>query len=397
MSGSTRPVRKVAIVIPDGLSATLFCTGMIRAVRATPNHAITVISDAGKSAGRIEQLGADSIQLKMHRYVSPLRDLVYIFRLARILRSERFDAVINFSTKPNTYGPIAAWLAGSRLVIGHVVGLGSTFVPSEHDGFSGAALRFVVRGLYRAAAGLSDAMWFTNASNLAYFQERGLVRHTETLLTRNYLDVNRYRASAASAEEVSGLRAELGLAPDAGVVLMIARMIWAKGIREFVEAAVSLQQNEPSLHFILVAPPEDDGEGAVPATYIEENVGKANLQWLGCRDDIETLIGLCDVAVLPSFYREGGYPRAILEPMAMGKPVVAADTEDCRGPVEDGVTGYLVPPRDSVALAATIRKLMRDPELRRDLGTEARRKIDNEVDKYVIVPRALRQLGIIPA
>jgi glycosyltransferase involved in cell wall biosynthesis len=238
-------------------------------------------------------------------------------------------------------------------------------------------------------------MWFTNKNDLAYFKQRGLVGRTETLLTRNYLDVNRYAPTTVSDEAIASVRTELGLEPGDRVVLMIARMIWAKGIREFVEAAVSLRSTLPSLHFVLVAPPEDGSEDAVPASYIEENTSKGNLHWLGFRNDIEALIGLCDTAVLPSYYQEGGYPRAILEPMAMGKPVVAADTPDCRGPVEHGVTGYLVPPRDSKALAAAIAKLIEDPDLRQRFGAKSRQKIEQEFDEDVIVPRALTQLGIL--
>lgn len=387
---------KVAIVIPDGLSATLFCTGMIRAIRAVPDAEVAVISEAGDWASRIEDLGARSIELQMHRYVSPLRDIAYVFKLARILRRERFDTVINFSTKPNIYGPISARLAGCKLVLGHVVGLGSTFVDSEQDRPSDKALRVIVRFLYRLASRLSDAMWFTNRYDLAYFKERGLVEGTETLLTRNYLDVNRYAAEATDDKGVESVRSELNLKQDNYVVLMIARMIWAKGIREFVEAAVSLKSTNPSLHFILVAPLEEDSEGAVPASYITEHKSKTNLHWLGFRNDIEALIKLCDLAVLPSYYKEGGYPRAILEPMAMGKPVIAADTTDCRGPVEHGVTGYLVPPRDSGALTKAIARLVEDPDLRKRFGAKSRHKIEQEFDENLIVPQALQQLGVLP-
>ena len=304
--------------------------------------------------------------------------------------------MINFSTKPNIYGPISARLAGCRLVLGHVVGLGSTFASSEQDRPSHAALRLTVRLLYRLASTLSDAMWFTNKNDLTYFKQLGLVGRTETLLTRNYLDVNRYTPAGVSDEAVASVRSELGLEPGDRVVLMIARMIWAKGIREFVEAAVSLRTTVPSLHFVLVAPPEGDSEDAVPASYVEQHTSKANLHWLGFRNDVQALIALCDAAVLPSYYKEGGYPRAILEPMAMGKPVVAADTADCRGPVEHGVTGYLVPPRDSDALATAIAKLIEDPDLRRRFGAKARQKIEQEFDEDVIVPQALTRLGILP-
>src|SRR6185503_15073416 len=99
-------------------------------------------------------------------------------------------------------------------------------------------------------------------------------------------------------------------------------------------------------------------------------------RWLGFRRDVPAVIALSDVAVLPSWYREGGYPRGLLEPMAMGKPVIAADTVDCRGPVDPGKNGLLVPPRDSAALADAIDRLVSDAAMRREFGLESRRRAE---------------------
>jgi glycosyltransferase involved in cell wall biosynthesis len=101
------------------------------------------------------------------------------------------------------------------------------------------------------------------------------------------------------------------------------------------------------------------------------------------------------VAVLPSYYKEGGYPRALLEPMAFGKPVVTTDIPDCRGPVEHGKNGYLVPVRDSMALAGAIELLIGDRMKNKKFGRYSRKKIENEFDDRKVVEKILAELNLI--
>lgn len=162
-------------------------------------------------------------------------------------------------------------------------------------------------------------------------------------------------------------------------------MIWAKGVGEFAEAAEILRDRLPFVKFILVGPEETTSPDAVPEMYLKDAERKANFMWIGFRNDVKDLYALSDVAVLPSYYREGGYPRALTEPMAMGKPVIAADSIDCRAPVENGRNGFLVPIKDSKALAAAIETLMVDEKKREEFGRYSRIKAVTEYDEKVIV------------
>ena len=140
-----------------------------------------------------------------------------------------------------------------------------------------------------------------------------------------------------------------------------------------------------------MGPEEKTSPNAVPTSYLEESVKSDNFQWVGFRNDVKDLYALSDLAVLPSYYREGGYPRALTEPMAMGKPVIAADSIDCRAPVEDGKNGYLVPIKDSQALADAIEMLMRDDEKRKQFGHYSRLKAEREYDEKVIVQQMINE------
>jgi glycosyltransferase involved in cell wall biosynthesis len=123
-------------------------------------------------------------------------------------------------------------------------------------------------------------------------------------------------------------------------------------------------------------------------------VQQGSLQWLGFRKDVLELYALSDVAVLPSYYKEGGYPRALLEPMALAKPVIAADTDDCKGPVRHGENGFLVPPGDGKALAERIEELFKDPALRARFGSRSLEIMREEFDDRIVGMQVLAEMGL---
>jgi glycosyltransferase involved in cell wall biosynthesis len=158
------------------------------------------------------------------------------------------------------------------------------------------------------------------------------------------------------------------VAPNEIMIIMVARLIWAKGIKEFVETAISLYKLRPEFKFILVAPEESGSIGAVPSEYVLEAEGNANFLWLGFQKKVKPIYAIADLAVLPTFYKEGGYPRALLEPMAMGKPVITTDSEDCRGAIENGENGYLIPVKNSKALEDAIIKILDNDKIIQNFG-----------------------------
>jgi glycosyltransferase involved in cell wall biosynthesis len=383
---------KIALVCPDGLTVMVFCKGIIRALQSISGARVIVVCDAGAYRHEIEALGVTCAVIAMYRWIDPIGDLKYAWKLWRFFRHERCDVVLNFATKPNIYGSIAAKLAGTPLIMSHVVGLGAGFHPRKN--LVGRALQYLVINLYRLACVSSNKVWFTNANNRKLFIEKNLVTEAKTLLTRNYLDVSEYDLDRVSAERMASARRDCGIGPKDQMVIMVARMIWSKGIREFAEAAELLRRSHPALKFVLVAPLEIGSHEAVPESFIREKERGGNLIWLGFQNDVKRLYAIADLAVLPTYYKEGGYPRALLEPMAMGKPVITTDSEDCRGTVEEGYNGYLVPQRDARALADAIARVMSDEDARKRLGRNSQIKAARDFDEKKIVPGALRSLGL---
>ena len=212
----------------------------------------------------------------------------------------------------------------------------------------------------------------------------GLVAESKTFLTKNAVDLTDFCIARIDPAHIQSLRREFGLKQTDRVVVMVARLIEQKGVREFVQAAIALRTRVPNLHFLLVAPEEPENPSVVPVAFIRAAETRSNLRWLGFRKDVRELYALSDLSALPSYYKEGGYPRALLEAMAYGKPVIAADTPECRGPVDHGRNGYLVPPRDSVALADAIEKIITNSEMSRSMGEYSLRRMQQDFDDRLV-------------
>jgi N,N'-diacetylbacillosaminyl-diphospho-undecaprenol alpha-1,3-N-acetylgalactosaminyltransferase len=383
---------KIALICPDGLSVTLFCKGIIKSLNSIPNADVHVICDVGSYRQDIESLGAVPVSVGIYRFLHIIKDLKYLRCLWSQFRNQKYDVVFNFSTKPNIYGTIAAKLAGVPTILSHVVGRGSAF--EERSDFKGRFLRWMVTLLYKLIGSWNQYIWFTNTNDLRYFLDQQLIQETKTVLSRNYLDVHEYSIGEISKERLDTAATLCKLTSKENVVVMVARMIWAKGIREFTDAAIKMQNSHPNLKFVLIAPLEEGSYGAVPEEHVLEVERRANFIWLGFQKDVKALYAISDIAVLPSYYKEGGYPRALLEPMAMGKPLITTDTDGCRGAVEDGINGYLIPAQNADALAEKIAKIIDDTVLRETMGRCSYEKALREFDEKQIVPDALRRLGL---
>jgi len=385
---------KIAFVCPDGVSILLFCRGILNALQSgSEKIEVYVVIGDNKYVGEIKELGVEVLVIPMYRFFNPFLDLRTTWNLYKLFKHEKFDAVINFSTKPNIFGSIAAWLAKVPLRLFHIVGMGAVFLPSNN--FKKRILQVFLLNLYKLACMLVHKVWFTNSNDLDFFVKQRMLDRNKTVLTRNYLDTGYYFPMEYDDPTLIDLRKELGIDRDNKVVVMVARMIWAKGIREFAEAAEILTPKYPNMIFILIAPLETGRADEVPVSYIKEMEQRANLHWFDFRKDVIRFYGISDIAVLPTYYKEGGYPRALLEPMSMGKPVIATVSKDCRGAIDDGQNGYLVPIKDSNALAHSIESLINSEEKMSAFSRHSRNKAITEFDEKVIVKHALTELGVL--
>lgn len=271
-------------------------------------------------------------------------DLAYCCALKNIFRAVRPDTLLTYTIKPNIWGTFAAASTGVRSYA-MVTGLGYAFTGTgAHSSFSQRLTGFVARRLYRAATRRNHRVIFQNPDDRDDFIRAGAL------------------ADPAKAAMINGSGVDMAHyvrtpLPDAPVVLMIARLLAAKGVRDYAAATLILRERHPNARFALVGPfdkgPDSIGHGEV-AQWVATGI-----DYLGSTDDVRPQIAQARIYVLPS-YREGT-PRSVLEAMAMGRPVITCDAPGCRETVEHGVNGLLVPVRDPQALAAAISRLLNDP------------------------------------
>jgi N,N'-diacetylbacillosaminyl-diphospho-undecaprenol alpha-1,3-N-acetylgalactosaminyltransferase len=367
-------VKKIAYVSHLDFNLYAFRLAWMKALLARGWEVSAVVPD-GEYCERLRRAGARVIAYPLERRsLNPCSGLRSVWRLRRIFKRERFDLVHSFTLKPNLYASLAGACSGTP-VINHVTGLGYFYTQT---GVRARLLRGMVSLLYWLSFRLARRVVFQNPDDAEAL--RGLVSQRKTALIRGSgVDTSYFCPGQEDAAQSRQLRARLGLREGAMVVTMIARLLWHKGVREFVEAARLL----PECEFIVVGWIDEGNPSAVAPAFLEEWRGLRNVHFLGRRDDIREILAATDVYVLPS-YREGT-PRSILEAMAMGKAVVTTDVPGCRQTVEDGVNGLLVPPRDGQALAAAIGRLLADAALRERMGRAGRRMAVERFSNEIVI------------
>jgi glycosyltransferase involved in cell wall biosynthesis len=165
--------------------------------------------------------------------------------------------------------------------------------------------------------------------------------------------------------------------PGLPLVLLLSRMLWDKGVAEFVAAAKLARERGSAARYVLAGDPDAENPGAVPRATLQQWHDSGAVEWWGHRADAENVIAQAHLVVLPSYYGEG-VPKALLEAAACARPMVATDMPGCREVVEHGVTGLLVRPRDAAALAEAMLDLIADSARCREMGRRARARAEAE-------------------
>jgi glycosyltransferase involved in cell wall biosynthesis len=343
---------------------------------------VVMMSPPGKFGPRIQEADFRWLPLPMDRgSLNVLRESSLLCEILRVYRAERPDLVHNFTIKCVVYGSLAAQAVGIDARVNAVTGLGHVFISGSRKArFLRSAVKQLLR---RALRGSRNRLILQNRDDRALFEAFGLVDPDHIRLIPSS-GVNTERFSRVEREPGGRLR-----------VLLASRLLWEKGVGEYVDAARRLRADAGAVEFLLAGAPDTGNPSCVSDETIAGWAAEGVVRVLGHVDDMAALMRKVDVVVLPS-YREGA-PRQLIEGAAAGLPVVAADVPGCRDVVEDGVTGFLVPAKDSKALSERIGYLLKHPEVRRRFGDAGREKVLNEFDERIVCQRTYavyRELGL---
>lgn len=335
-------------------------------------YEVHVATRAGDSVERLRELGLRHHALPLSRSGrNPLVELASLWALFSLMRRLRPDVVHLVTIKPVLYGGIAARLARVPGVVAAVSGLGFVFT---NTGSRAALLRGIVARLYRVALGHPNLrVVFQNSMDRAVLVQLEAVTDTRAVIVPGSgVDLREYLAVAEP--------------PGRPVVVMAVRLLREKGVAEFIEAARQLRSAGVTARFLLAGSPDSGNPSSVTAAELNAWRSEGSVELAGHCSDVAALFAGAHLVVLPSYYGEG-LPKVLVEAAACGRAVVTTDSPGCRDAIEPGVTGLLVPPRDATSLAASIRRLLDDTELRRSMGRAGRALAERRygIDQIVAV------------
>lgn len=318
---------------------------------------VAVCAGSTGSGPEIEREGFRFYPLVIERGgTRPHEELRTVASLIRAYLSFRPDVVHHVTIKPVLYGSIAARALGVRAIVNAVTGLGYVFIPRREDSQPHQLLRRTLWGAYRMALdGARTRVIFQNDDDRSTFVERKLVHAERTVLIRGSgVDFSRFAPTSF---------------PDGPFIAVVpARLLWDKGVGEFVEAAIRLKVRWPAARFVLVGRIDPGNPAAITREQVEAWVATGAVEWWGQRehDQMPEVFSSAHVVVLPS-YREG-LPLALAEAAACGRACITTDVPGCRDVVEHRVTGWLVASRSAAALEAALEEALGDSARLRSLG-----------------------------
>ncbi|MEQ1779394.1 MAG: glycosyltransferase family 4 protein [Nitrosomonas sp.] len=368
--------RKIVIALNTAWNLVNFRAGLIRALVAQ-GYEVVAVAPNDAYASRLAELGCRFVALPMdNKGTHPGRDLLLFFRFLNLLRRERPEVFLGYTIKPNVYGSLAAHVLGIP-VVNNIAGLGTAFIRNNW-------LTRLVRLLYKTAFSRSHHVFFQNNEDLQMFVDQRLVSVDQvSRLPGSGIDLGVFHYVPM-----------LSLENRSFCFLLVARLLWDKGVGEYVEAARMVRRKYPAIRFQLLGFLDVKNQTAVSSAQMDDWVNEGVVEYLGVADDVKPHLVAADCVVLPS-YREG-VPRSLLEAAAIGRPIVTTDAIGCRDAVDDGVNGLCCRVRDAIDLAEKMRRIVEMPSSERELmGNAGRRKMELEFDEKIVIDRYLRVTGDI--
>ncbi len=315
---------------------------------------VVLMSPDGEYAEKLKELGFRHIALEFSRKgMNPAAENDTIRRIREVYAAERPDLVHHFTIKCMIYGSLAARQVGIKSIVNSVTGLGFVFLSRKP---SVCLLRAVIKRLYKKAFKGTQVI-FENPDDRALFIELGLVGESNShVILGTGIDTDTFVPVRP---------------PDSTpLTILPARMLWDKGIGEFVEAATAIREEGIQARFALIGKLDEGNPACVESETLTRWQKEGNVEWWGWQEDIYACISLADIVCLPS-YREG-LPKILLEAASCGRPIVTTDVPGCREIVMDGVNGLLVQVKSTEALKEALIRLIKDRDLRIRMGEAGR-------------------------
>lgn len=370
---------RFALITSQAFSVSNFRGPLITALVAQGVEVFAIAPDFDEQTrASVRLLGAVPVDCYLSRTgMNPLRDILSVLRLMVLLRRLKVEVSLAYFIKPVIFGNLAAFFVRVPQRFCMIEGLGYVFTPpGDHEPVTRRILRMLVSLLYKLSLKHAHRVFLLNQDDIAEMLNRGLVRHAQVVKLNGIgVDLTQWMPTPAVSPPIT--------------FLLAARLLREKGIVEYAEAARIVKSKYPDTRFILLGS-VDPNPGSLNAEEVSKWVTERLLEWPG-HVPVKSWMTQASVYVLPS-YREG-VSRSTQEAMAMGRAVITTDAPGCRETVVDGLNGFLVPVRESVALAEAMMRFIKQPALIETMGKASRMLAEERFDVHKVNAIMLATMG----
>lgn len=349
-----------------------FRAGLIKGLLDSGYHVTVIAPSDNEYDKKIVDIGASFINIDIQaKGTNPIADIKLILKYLKIFNSIKPDFIFFYTIKPNIYGGFAASIKKLKY-IGITTGLGYTFINNN-------IVSKIARILYKFAFKCAKEIWFLNNDDLKSFLEYKLINKSKGYIIKGEgINLTKFKKTNNQSDPIS--------------FLLMARILWDKGIGEYVESARILKLKYPEVKFKLLGFMGVDNPSAISQEQMDKWQSEGVIEYLGSTSNVIPYVEDANCIVLPS-YREG-VPITLLEAAAMCKPIVTTDSVGCRDTVDDNVSGYLCNIKDVKSLTDAMEKIiLMSLNERQKMGEAGRKKMETEFDEKIIVNHYLHILN----
>ena len=345
-------------------------------------YEVSVVCSPGKWIKEIEPQGIKVKTIKMKRKISPISDLIALFRLISFFKKEKFDIVHTHTPKASFLGQLAAKIAGVPIIINTIHG----FYFQKDSPWLKRNFFILIE---KIAAFCSNLIFSVNKEDIETAIKEKICEPNLIKYLGDGVDLSHFNPKRFSQEFIENKKKKFGIDPSKKIIGIVARLVKEKGYLELFEAFKKVLEKFPETLLLIIGPEEPEKEDKINPEIIKNYNLEKNVIFLGERTDVDEIYSLMDIFALPS-HREG-LGLSIIEASAMERPVVATDIRGCREVTDDGKTGILVPSKNSEKLAEALIYLLSNLEKAKEMRKAGRKKVEKEFDERIIFDRMKKE------
>ena len=356
----------ICIVASEGKSLTNFRGAFIKYLVSKGNRVVCVsVEPEDEMSEAVKNLGAEYLCVEGDRLdIGITSGFKMIGRYKKLLKSVKPDMTLFYMSKPIAFGSIAAILTKTKHFSIMINGLENAYYRTS---LKDRIVRIVMSACYKIASRKADVVIFHNHDDMNYLKTHWVLSKDNALVVGGSgVDMKHFAKKPL---------------PEKPVFLMVARLLWSKGIREFLAATEKLKKECPDAEIMLVGGLDENDE-ALTKQELDKYIEKSNIEYCGYTDDVRPYLERCSVFVLPSYHE--GLPRSVCEALSVGRAVITTDVPGCRETVVDGKNGFIVPVRESEGLAEKMILLAKDRNLREKMAEESYKMCCEKFDSDIV-------------